>query len=75
MADVFVTFKGTTTGVVDAFYEKQSLADAGASDDDITAVQGKHTIPDEYRPNKAYWDGAEVLMETPESVVFAALSI
>ena len=74
MADVFVTFKGTTAGVVDGFYEKQDLADAGASEADITAVQGKHTIPDEFRPNKAYWDGTDVLGETPPDVVFDALS-
>ena len=74
MADVYLTFKGTTAGVVDAFYEKQALADAGSTDSDITAVQGVHTVPDEYRPNKAYWDGTSVLEETPESVIFAALS-
>ena len=74
MAEAFLTFKGTTAGVVDAFYEKQALADAGAADDDITAVQGVKTIPDDYRPNKAYWDGTDLLPETPEAVVFAAMS-
>ena len=29
MAEAFLTFKGTTAGVVDAFYSKQALADAG----------------------------------------------
>ena len=74
MTDVYLTFKGTTTGVVDAFYEKQALADAGATDDDITAVQGVKTVPDNYRANKAYWDGTKVLSETPESVVLDALT-
>jgi hypothetical protein len=73
MAEAYLTFKGTTAGVVDAFYPKQALADAGATDDDITAVQGVKTIPDNYRPNKAYWDGTDLLEETPESVVFDAL--
>ena len=74
MAEAYLTFKGTTAGVVDAFYPKQVLADAGATADDITAVQGVKTIPDDYRPNKAYWDGTNLLEETPESVVFDALS-
>ena len=74
MAEAYLTFKGTTAGVVDAFYPKQALADAGATGDDITAVQGVKTIPDNYRPNKAYWDGTDLLEETPESVVFDALS-
>ena len=74
MAKVFLTFKGTTTGVVDAFYPTQALADAGASDSDIVAVQGDHTIPDDFRANKAYWDGTDVLPETPGTVIFAALS-
>ena len=73
MAEAYLTFKGTTAGVVDAFYPKQALADAGATGDDITAVQGVKTIPDNYRPNKAYWDGTDLLEETPESVVFDAL--
>ena len=75
MAEAYLTFKGTTAGVVDAFYEKQAQADAGATESDITAVQGVKTIPDNYRPNKAYWDGTELLEETPESVVFAAMSV
>ena len=74
MAEAFLTFKGTTAGVVDAFYPKQALADAGAADDDITAVQGVKTIPDDFRPNKAYWDGTDLLPETPPAVVFAAMS-
>ena len=74
MAEAYLTFKGTTAGVVDAFYEKQAQADAGATESDITAVQGVKTIPDNYRANKAYWDGTELLEETPESVVFAAMS-
>ena len=74
MTEAYLTFKGSTAGVVDAFYPKQALADAGASDDDLTAVQGKQTFPDSFRPNKAYWDGSNVLEETPESVVFDAMS-
>ena len=73
MAEGYLTFKGTTAGVVDAFYSKQALADAGATDDDITAVQGVKTIPDDFRPNKAYWDGTDLLPETPPEVVFAAM--
>ena len=69
MAKGYLTFKGTTTGIVDAFYPEQTLADAGASEADITAVQGIHDIPDDYRPNKAYWDGTDLLPEIPESVV------
>ena len=75
MAEAYIVFKGTTAGVVDAFYEKQELADAGATQDDLTAVQGVKTIPDEYRPNKAYWDGTNLLPETPESVAFAAMPV
>ena len=41
---------------------------------DITAVQGVKTIPDDFRPNKAYWDGTDLLPETPPDVVFAAMS-
>ena len=53
----------------------RQLADAGASDaTDITAVQGVKTIPDDFRPNKAYWDGTDLLEETPPAVVFAAMS-
>ena len=77
MANVYLTFKskGTgTTGIVDAFYRTQALADAGATDADITAVQGIHTVSDDFRPDKAYWDGTSVLPETPESVVFDALA-
>ena len=74
MAEAYLTFKGTTAGVVDAFYPKQALADAGAMASDITAVQGVKTIPDDFRPNKAYWDGTNLLEETPEDVVFAAMS-
>ena len=74
MAEGYLVFKGTTVGVVDAFYQKQSLADAGASDDDLTAVQGVKTIPDDYRPNKAYWDGSELLEEIPQAAVFALMS-
>ena len=74
MAEAYLTFKGTTAGVVDAFYPKQALADAGAMDSDITAVQGVKTIPDDFRPNKAYWDGTDLLPETPSEVVFAAMS-
>ena len=74
MAEAYLTFKGTTAGVVDAFYPKQALADAGAMASDITAVQGVKTIPDDFRPNKAYWDGTDLLPETPPAVVFAAMS-
>ena len=74
MAEAYLTFKGTTAGIVDAFYEKQALADAGATDAGITAKQGVLTIPDYYRPNKAYWDGTKLLEETPESVAFDAMS-
>ena len=70
----YITFNGTTAGVVDAYYEKQALADAGAMASDITAVQGVKTIPDDFRPNKAYWDGTDLLPETPPAVVFAAMS-
>ena len=74
MAEAYVTFKGTTTGLSDAFYPTQALADARATDADITAVQGVQTIPSNFRPNKAYWDGSELLEEIPELVIFNALS-
>ena len=73
MAEVYLTFKGTTAGIIDAYYPTQALADAGAVDADITAVQGTRTVTDDDRPNKAYYDGMKVLPETPPSVVFAAL--
>ena len=74
MAEAYLTFKGTTAGIADAFYPTQALADAGAVDADITAVQGVQTIPDDYRPNKAYWDGTALLEEVPALVLFNALS-
>ena len=74
MATGYVTFKGTTTGVTDAFYMTQAAADAGATDADITAVQGEQTIEDGHLPNQAYWDGSKLLEEIPELVVFAGLS-
>ena len=67
----FVTFKGTTTGVVDAFYMTQADADAGASDADLTAVQGEQDL-DGYVPNAAYWDGTKLQEEIPQSVAEAA---
>ena len=73
MAEAYFTFKGATEGITDAFYPTQALADAGATDSDITAKQGVQTIPDNYRPNKAYWDGTKLLEEIPEIVVFASL--
>ena len=72
MADGFIVFKGTEAGIVDAFYATQDLADAGSTDDDLTAVVGSHKI-DGFAPNKAYWDGADLLVETPEDVAWAAL--
>ena len=74
MGEMYLTFKGTTTGIVDAFYPTQAMADAGATDDDITAVQGVKTVPDNFRPNKAYFDGTNVLGEIPELVIYNALS-
>ena len=74
MAEAYLTFKGTTAGIVDAFYPTQALADAGATDTDITAVQGVQTIPDNYVPNKAYWDGTALQEEQPETVTYDALT-
>ena len=74
MAKAYLTFKGTSEGIVDAFYPTQALADAGALGSDIVAVQGIQTIPDDYRPNKAYWDGGKLEEELPEGVAFAAKS-
>ena len=74
MAKAYLTFKGTSEGVVDAFYPTQALADAGALGSDIVAVQGIQTIPDDFRPNKAYWDGGKLEEELPEAVAFAAKS-
>ena len=72
MADGYIVFKGETEGIADAFYPTQALADAGATEADLTAVQGAHKI-DGLQPNKAYWDGTELLLETPEDVAFDAL--
>ena len=49
MVQAYVTFKGTTKGIVDAFYPKQALADAGAVGSDLVAVQGVQTVSDELR--------------------------
>ena len=45
MTEAYVTFKGSTAGVVDAFYPKQALADAGASDDDSNSSAGQADHP------------------------------
>ena len=74
MTQVFATFKGTTVGLIDAWYRTQALADAGATDADITAIQGEHTIDDTFKANKAYWDSTNILPEIPERVVFGAFS-
>ena len=70
----YVTFKGTSVGVVDAFYMTQADADAGATGNDITAVQGEQPIEDKHLPNQAYWDGGKLEEEIPKAVSFAAMS-
>ena len=69
----FITFKGTSSGITDAFYKTQAEADAGAMDSDLTAVQGKQDLGG-FTPNMAYWNGSKLEEELPESVAFAALS-
>ena len=69
----FVTFKGTTEGITDAFYKTQAEADAGATQSDLTAVQGEQPL-DGFVPNVAYWNGAKLADELPEIKAFEALS-
>ena len=69
----FVTFKGTTEGITDAFYKTQAAADAGATQSDLTAVQGEQPL-DGFVPNVAYWNGAKLTDELPEIKAFEALS-
>ena len=69
----YVVFKGTTEGTTDAFYATQALADAGAADVDLTAVQGAQKVG-EFQPNKSYWNGTAVVDDNDgETATFAAL--
>ena len=73
MAMAYITFKGINSGPCDAFYPTQALANAAATDNaDIVAHVGAVEVGD-LRPNRSYWDGTDVLPETPESVIFDAL--
>ena len=73
MAEAYFTFKGINAGLVDAFYPTQALANAAATDNaDIVAHVGVVDVGD-LQPNKAYWDGTNILSEIPPTVVFALL--
>ena len=70
----FITFKGINAGVCDGFYPTQALANAAATDnDDIVAHVGSVEVGN-LQPNKAYWDGTDLMPETPESVMLSAMS-
>ena len=59
--EAFVTFKGTTAGVVDAFYRTQAEANAAATDNaDIVAHIGAVEIG-ELAPNDSYFNGTAVV--------------
>ena len=61
----FVVYKGTTEGIVDAFYPTQAKADAGATQSDLVAVQGEQALEGLF-PNIAYWNGAKLVEDLPE---------
>ena len=69
----FVVYKGTTEGIVDAFYRTQALADAGATQSDLIAVQGEQELKGLF-PNVAYWNGAKLVEDLPEDKAFEALT-
>ena len=58
---------------VDAFYPTQAKADAGATQSDLVAVQGEQALEGLF-PNIAYWNGAKLVEDLPETKAFEALT-